>query len=113
MAFSHAPALPDVHRLQVLPHQPEQHRAVGGMAAPGEREQAVERCASMRATDSSRPASASARTKRGTRIGPTVCELDGPIPTLNRSKTLTGMGCAYASGENAAGDRNTLSWWTR
>jgi hypothetical protein len=22
------------------------------------------------------------------RIGPTVCELDGPIPTLNRSKAL-------------------------
>jgi hypothetical protein len=22
------------------------------------------------------------------RIGPTVCELDGPIPTLNKSKTL-------------------------
>ena len=26
---------------------------------------------------------------RAARIGPTVCELDGPIPMLNRSKTLT------------------------
>src|SRR5205814_2253145 len=26
---------------------------------------------------------------RAARIGPTVCELDGPIPTLNKSKTLT------------------------
>jgi hypothetical protein len=24
-------------------------------------------------------------------IGPTVCELDGPMPILNRSKTLTFM----------------------
>jgi hypothetical protein len=24
-------------------------------------------------------------------IGPTVCELDGPIPTLNKSKTLMAM----------------------
>ena len=26
-------------------------------------------------------------------IGPTVCELDGPIPILNRSRTLTAV-CA-------------------
>jgi len=31
----------------------------------------------------------SARVKRSAaRIGPTVCELEGPIPTLNKSKTL-------------------------
>src|SRR5487761_1079431 len=27
-------------------------------------------------------------------IGPTVCELDGPMPTLNRSKTLIAMLCS-------------------
>ncbi|GAA4609067.1 hypothetical protein GCM10023107_89790 [Actinoplanes octamycinicus] len=28
---------------------------------------------------------------RAARIGPTVCELDGPIPIENRSKTETAM----------------------
>src|SRR6266849_5009622 len=28
-------------------------------------------------------------------IGPTVCELDGPMPTLNRSKTLIAMALPY------------------
>lgn len=44
----------------------------------------------MRATPGSRPASASAPTKvTAARIGPTVWEDDGPIPTLNNSKTLS------------------------
>src|SRR5580658_6703707 len=34
-------------------------------------------------------------------IGPTVCELDGPMPTLNRSKTLIVMMCS-------AGDRGSV-----
>ena len=29
---------------------------------------------------------------RAARIGPTVCELDGPMPILKRSKTETAMG---------------------
>ena len=28
-------------------------------------------------------------------IGPTVCELDGPMPTLNRSKTLIVMAALH------------------
>ena len=36
--------------------------------------------------------SCSRETKRNAaRIGPTVCELDGPIPTLNRSNTEMAM----------------------
>src|SRR5699024_4318147 len=40
--------------------------------------------------------------RRAARIGPTVCELDGPIPILNNSKTLTAMprllGCCANAG---------------
>ena len=44
-------------------------------------------------TSVSRSDSASATANRfAARIGPTVCELDGPIPMLNRSKTLTVTG---------------------
>ena len=44
------------------------------------------------ATRSRRPVSCSRETKRNAaRIGPTVCELDGPIPTLNRSNTEMAM----------------------
>jgi hypothetical protein len=32
------------------------------------------------------------------RIGPTVCELDGPMPTLNRSNALIVMVCSAAIG---------------
>lgn len=41
------------------------------------------------ATSVSRPVAPSSATNRAAaRIGPTVCELDGPMPTENRSKTL-------------------------
>jgi hypothetical protein len=40
-------------------------------------------------TWSSNPSSASPATNvRAARIGPTVCELDGPMPMLNKSNTL-------------------------
>src|SRR5690606_38921243 len=43
-----------------------------------------------RSVRSSRPSWSSRSTKLlAARIGPTVCELDGPMPTLNRSKTLS------------------------
>ncbi len=34
--------------------------------------------------------------RHAARMGPTVCELDGPMPILNRSKTLRDMGCSEA-----------------
>ena len=44
------------------------------------------------ATRSSTPSSASeAANMPAARIGPTVCELDGPMPTLKRSKALMVM----------------------
>ena len=50
------------------------------------------RSARTRRTCARTPARSSARTKRrAAHIGPTVCELDGPMPILNRSKTLRAM----------------------
>ena len=49
-----------------------------------------------RAVSSSRPSSTSRDTNRkAARIGPTVCELDGPIPTVNRSSTDSVMGIPW------------------
>src|SRR6185369_2891896 len=46
----------------------------------------------MRVVGCSRPCCCSRRTKsRAARIGPTVCELLGPMPILKRSKTETAM----------------------
>src|SRR5688572_4642429 len=53
----------------------------------------------MRASRSNNPASRSRNANwRAARIGPTVCELDGPMPTLKRSNALMAMARAYASG---------------
>ena len=71
------------------PGQPEDHRRVGRMALAGERERAIQIDAT-RATPPSGPRASSSRTNRWAAvIGPIVCELDGPMPILNRSKTLT------------------------
>src|SRR5580693_8604620 len=40
---------------------------------------------------------------RAARIGPTVCELDGPIPTLNRSNTLIVMASSLTADGTGAG----------
>ena len=46
--------------------------------------------ARMRAVDSKTPSAArDAANRRPATIGPTVCELEGPMPILNKSKTLT------------------------
>ena len=46
---------------------------------------------------SSRPSAASPEAKRcAAAIGPPVCELDGPMPILNRSKTLIAIYFAMA-----------------
>ena len=47
----------------------------------------------MRAVRSTRPSrSRRCTNSRAARIGPTVCELEGPRPTLNRAKRETAMG---------------------
>src|SRR4051794_25637586 len=54
----------------------------------------------MRATFSNNPESRRRTANwRAARIGPTVCELDGPMPILNRSKTLNATRhCSPGSG---------------
>jgi len=60
-------------------------------------------CTSTPVTRSSSPSPSSRRANsRAARIGPTVCELDGPIPILKRSKTLTAIGVPYPSIGNTA-----------
>src|SRR5829696_6265938 len=49
-----------------------------------------------RRTEASVPSSASPRANLSAAIiGPTVCELDGPMPILNRSKTLSAISGSY------------------
>src|SRR5215213_2721330 len=49
-----------------------------------------------RLAEASVPSSASPRANLSAAIiGPTVCELDGPMPILNRSKTLSAMSGSY------------------
>jgi len=48
----------------------------------------------------SRSSSQRVAKRAAARIGPTVCEDDGPMPILNRSKTLTAIGCSvFLQGE--------------
>ena len=105
--------LRDVHRLGVLPHQPEQHRAIGGMATPGERERAVE--VRLDARDGLQPAGVGQRAHeaQGDAHRPHRVRTRRADADLEQVENADRHGCAYASGENAAGERNTLSWWTR
>src|SRR5581483_7180511 len=53
-------------------------------------------------TPASRPSSRRPQTNiPAAFIGPTVCELDGPMPTLNRSKTLIAIDASYFSASRA------------
>src|ERR1700735_3637407 len=53
------------------------------------------------------PAASRRSTKRkAARIGPTVCELDGPMPILKRSKTLTVMVDSLLLGLRCPGKRD-------
>ena len=76
-----------VHARRCLAGKSQQNGGVGRMAFPGKRQRAVKFGADgAHACPSVSPrlvANSSAA-----RIGPTVCELDGPTPILNRSKTL-------------------------
>ena len=69
----------------------EKNRAVGAVAATGERERAVQIDHDLRRLLQFAVRCSSCANRSAARIGPTVCELDGPSPILNRSKALTNI----------------------
>ena len=74
----------------------EDHRPVGGVALAGEGEAAVQPAAEPRRARprpgcARLPARSAARNRPAATIGPTVCEEEGPTPTLKMSKTLRNM----------------------
>ena len=77
-----------VDSLRRLAGQPEQHRRAAAVAVPGGTQRAEQLGLHPRESLSSPSAFSPPTNVRAARIGPTVCELDGPIPTLKRSKTL-------------------------
>ena len=80
-----------VDRARILAGQAEQHRTVAAVPVPGRAERA-EQFGPHRARAASSPLSRKPNANsRAAFIGPTVCELDGPMPILNRSKTLMVM----------------------
>ena len=66
----------------------QENRAIGSMAQARQREGAIQVYLQTR-NSVERPADSRSRTNRqAARIGPMVCELEGPTPTLYRSKRL-------------------------
>ena len=69
--------------------QPQDDRLDAAVPVPGRAERAEQLAADPGDAGRAGPRRAAGRAKeQAARIGPTVCELDGPIPTLNRSKAL-------------------------
>ena len=97
-----------VDRLGIGARQSEDHRAEGAVPGAG-RPRASRRARPGPGDRVEHTASASRAAKRAAaRIGPTVCELDGPMPMENRSKTLTatrplGLGATSTLGGSADG----------
>ena len=72
------------------PSRPEQDRLVGAVPATRRAERPVQLGADAGHARRAAPwCSSRSANWRAARIGPTVCELDGPMPILNRSKALT------------------------
>ena len=79
-------------QLRVEALQAEQDRRHGAVAVPGGGERAVQVHPQRRhPVQHRRSALSSSANTAAARIGPTVCELDGPIPMEKRSKTPTAM----------------------
>ena len=80
-----------IHRVRLLALQAEQYRLVAAVALPVAPSEPYSSTLTL-AVASSNPSRLSPSAKRAAaRIGPTVWELDGPMPILNRSKTLRDM----------------------
>ena len=78
----------DVDGVGPSPREAEHHRLVGRVALAGEAERA-EQLDRTRATPADRAVCQQGSANApAARIGPTVCELDGPMPILKMSKTL-------------------------
>jgi hypothetical protein len=74
------------------PSRPHQHRLVGAVAAAGQRQRAEQLGAHARdALELAASCSHLPAKRAAARIGPTVCEDEGPMPILKRSKTLTAI----------------------
>lgn len=96
-----------INRVRPFAHQPHDHRVVAAMANAGGRQRAIQlnfdalhlfqRARSRRFCTNNAAA----------RMGPTVWELDGPMPILNRSKTLI----AIARNSSIAQSRRNNAWW--
>ena len=79
----------DVDRRRLVALEPEQDRLVAAVALAGEPEAAEQLDLHAAPCCASWPsASSRSANRRAARIGPTVCELDGPMPILKMSKTL-------------------------
>ncbi len=79
----------DIHLFWSFALEPEQHRLVGAVSLARERERAVQMNLDSTLSRSSKPESVNrSRNCRAARIGPTVCELLGPMPMVKRSRTL-------------------------
>jgi hypothetical protein len=79
-----------IHALRGLAHQAQDHGLVGGVADAGQGQRAVQMGFD---ADGASRAPHSSRKRRAATIGPTVCELEGPMPILNKSNTLMSMSC--------------------
>ena len=77
-----------VDGLRPVALEPEDDGVRRAVADPGGAERAVELHAHPRDPGSAPRSSSRATNRFAARIGPTVCELDGPIPMEKRSKTL-------------------------
>ena len=81
-----------VDRLRRLTLEPEHHRPVAAVPVPGRAERAEQLGPHPGdAGAAGRPSSRPSAKVRAARIGPTVCDVDGPMPIENRSNTLMAM----------------------
>ena len=81
------------HRVGLVARQAEQHRLVAAVARGRSRRasRTARTARARRRVEHARRRAAARANSAAARIGPTVCELDGPMPILNRSKTETAM----------------------
>lgn len=74
--------------MRLFAGEAQQDGAVGAVALAGESEEPCRETFTRATRVRPPPSTISSRKRRAATIGPTVWELDGPMPILNRSKTL-------------------------